>query len=141
MTGERPRADEHLTADACWSLLGTGGIGRLATVVTDRATGSVAPDIFPINYLVHDRSILFRTAPGSKLMELAEESAVAFEADGADGDEYWSVVLRGSAARMLVDDEIQSSGILELHTSHPSDKWNYLKITSDVITGIRFHRA
>lgn len=141
MTGERQSANEHLSPDECWSILGASGIGRLATVVTDLATGSVTPDIFPINYLVHERSILFRTAPGGKLMELAAASAVALEADGADGSEFWSVVMRGHAARMLVDDEIEASGILELHTSHPSDKWNYLQVTVDVITGIRFPRV
>ena len=144
MTGEGQSVDENLSPDECWSLLGTSGIGRLATVITDPATGAVTPDIYPINYLVHEGSIVFKSAPGSKLIEMAGHSAVALEADGArgaHGEEYWSVVVHGHAARMLVDEEIEASGILALLASHPSDKWNYLRITVDVITGIRFIRA
>lgn len=141
MTEERPLTDENLSPDECWKLLGDDGIGRLATVVVDPVTAVPAPDIFPINYLVHENSILFRSAPGTKLMELAAQSAVAFEADARHGRTHWSVVARGHASRMLFDEKIEASGIVELEATHLSEKWNYLQITVDVITGIRFRQA
>lgn len=141
MTDERHSADERLTPEECWKMLGDDGIGRLATVVVDPVTGSASPDIFPINYLVHEGKILFRSAPGSKLMDIAAQSAVAFEADGHRGRTHWSVVVRGQASRILFDEVIESSGILDLEATHPSEKWNYLQIEADVITGIRFRQA
>ena len=141
MTDARKPVDEQLTPDECWNLLGEGGVGRLATVVVDPVTDIPSPDIFPINYLVHENSIQFRSAPGRKLIELAAQSAVAFEADGHRGRTQWSVVLRGHANRMLIDAEIEQSGIVELEVIHPSVKWNYFQIDVDVITGIRFQQA
>ncbi len=141
MTDERQSTNEQLSPQECWKMLGDDGIGRLATVVVDPVTAEPAPDIFPINYLVHENSILFRSAPGTKLMELAAQSAVAFEADGHRGRKHWSVVARGHANRMLFDETIEASGIVDMHATHPSDKWNYLQITVDVITGIHFKQA
>ncbi len=54
----------RLTDDQCWALLERARFGRLAT----NALGVM--DITPINYLAWDRTILLRTAPGSKLLEL-----------------------------------------------------------------------
>ena len=52
---------ENLSFDDCWELLANDMVGRLAIVVDEH------PEIFPVNYAVHLRSIVFRTAPGSKL--------------------------------------------------------------------------
>ncbi|MEO8908449.1 MAG: pyridoxamine 5'-phosphate oxidase family protein, partial [Microbacteriaceae bacterium] len=91
---------QHLSSEECWSLLNGEGIGRLATAVVDPVTGAVKPDIFPIDYLVHGGAILFRSAPGSKLIDLTAQPAVAFQAGRRDGRRYWSVVVHGQAERM-----------------------------------------
>ena len=64
----------HLTDEDCWNRLGLQQLGRLVTHV-----GEVF-DIFPVNYVVDGRSIVFRTAEGSKLTELSINDAVLFEA-------------------------------------------------------------
>ena len=130
---------EELSVDDCWKLLETDGVGRLATAAVDRATGKVAPDIFPINFHVFENRILFRTAPGSKLIDLTTQPAVAFQTDGRRGHRHWSVVARGTARRMMFDSDIQESGILNLHSALPTEKWNYVRIEVEIITGIRFH--
>ncbi|MEO7007052.1 MAG: pyridoxamine 5'-phosphate oxidase family protein, partial [Terrimesophilobacter sp.] len=71
---------EDLSADECWRLLAAAPIGRLATAVADAATGELFLDIFPVNFLIHDGAIYFRTGPGSKLREIAANDSVAFEA-------------------------------------------------------------
>lgn len=129
---------EQLTPDECWSLLDGEGVGRLATAVVDAASGAVTPDIFPINYRVHEGAILFRSGPGSKLIDLTKQSAVAFQADGRRRRVHWSVVVHGHAERLGFDSEIEDSGIRELQATHPTDKWNYVRIEVDGITGIRF---
>jgi len=50
-----------LDESACWRLLRSTEVGRLAVALADR------PDIFPINFLVDQATIVFRTAEGSKL--------------------------------------------------------------------------
>lgn len=129
---------EELTDDECWRLLEVDGVGRLATAIVDKATGDVSPDIFPLNFHVFDRRILFRSAPGSKLIDLTSQPAVAFQTDGQHGSEHWSVVARGTARRMMFDSDIQESGVLNLHSTLPTEKWNYVRIEVETITGIRF---
>ncbi len=141
MAHESVSVVKELTDDECWKLLENDGVGRLATAVVDRATGSVAPDIFPINFHVFEQRILFRTAPGSKLIDLTTQPAVAFQTDGKHGHHHWSVVARGTARRMMFDSDIQESGILNLQSTLPTEKWNYVRIDVETITGIRFHDA
>ncbi len=74
----------------CLDLLRSQSIGRLAMLVDDRI------EIFPVNYAVDDRSVLFRTNDGRK-MRGACTSEVAFEVDSIEADAHagWSVVVHG----------------------------------------------
>ncbi|MCC6269890.1 MAG: pyridoxamine 5'-phosphate oxidase family protein [Microbacteriaceae bacterium] len=139
MADESVPVIEELTVDECWKLLENDGVGRLATAAIDRSTGDVSPDIFPINFHVFEQRILFRTAPGTKLIDLTTQPAVAFQTDGHHGREHWSVVARGTARRMMFDSDIVESGILDLQSTLPTEKWNYVRIEVETITGIRFH--
>ncbi len=119
---------------ACWAMLVSTEIGRLATSVDGK------PDIFPINFAVHDGTILFRSAPGSKLENLTSNPMVAFEADGVSTRWYWSVVVHGTAVRLHDADDIIRSGVMQLTSWDPTDKWNYLQITPSDITGRQIGR-
>lgn len=119
----------------CWDLLRTTSIGRLAT------GGSGPLEIFPINFVVDRESIVFRSAPGSKLMALTDQPLVAFESDGQNSGGYWSVVLRGPAQRLGMDEEIEASGALSLESVHPTEKNNYVRISPATITGRRFGKV
>ena len=125
---------EVLTEDECWALLQAGGLGRLATA----AKGMV--DVFPINFLVHDRTVLFRSGPGSKLVNLTAAPLVAFEADSFDGRWHSSVVIHGRATRLDNDDEILESGVNRLVSWSQTPKFNYVRITPTDITGRRVDR-
>ena len=125
---------EPLTDEECWSHLHSSGLGRLATA----AKGIV--DIFPVNYLVHDAAILFRSAPGTKLVNLTAAPLVAFEVDGFDGRWHWSVVVHGRAQRLGNDEDIVESGIMNLESWSRTPKFNYVRITPTDITGRRVDR-
>ncbi|MEO7006062.1 MAG: pyridoxamine 5'-phosphate oxidase family protein [Terrimesophilobacter sp.] len=140
MAAHSNREVEHLSGKECWRLLSTAPIGRLATAVVDAANGELFLDVFPVNFLVHEEAIYFRTGPGSKLMEITSNNRVAFEADHRSGSVNWSVVVHGRARRVMMDREIEESGVLELEADHPTDKWNYVCVTVDSITGSRFSR-
>ena len=129
-----PSADETLDEKTCWEQLHTSGLGRLAT----GAKGIV--DIFPVNYLVHEHTILFRSAPGTKLVNLTAAPLVAFEADGFDGRWHWSVVIHGRARRLDNDAEIAESGVMNLVPWSSTPKYNYVRIAPTDITGRRVDR-
>ena len=65
---------------------------------------------------------------------------VAFEVDHHDDDIAWSVILWGTAERLEFDDEIEHSGVLGLVSWTPDEKFNYVRITPDRVSGRRFRR-
>ena len=118
-----------------WERLRSTVMGRLAV----SAGGEL--DIFPVNYLVDDGTLLFRTAPGTKLIELTVHSAVAFEIDGFDEITAWSVVVKGTAARLEHQDEIDRADMLPLTPWIPTLKYRYVRITPTSVSGRSFHRG
>jgi uncharacterized protein len=127
-----------LDAEECWRLLADGSLGRFVTA----AGGQL--EIFPVNYLVHERGVYFASAPGTKLAALTVDTTVAFEADGEqrgalwERGTLWSVVIHGTARRLAADDEIEESGVLELDAWAPGGKHNYVRIEAHSITGRSF---
>lgn len=127
---------EHLTTTECWRLLESSSLGRLAVEGTDGV-----PDVFPVNFLVHSGSLYVRSAPGSKLMDIAAHSGVAFEIDGEDPLSHWSVVIKGSAQRLDSDAEIHESGVEKLASASPTAKHDFIRITPASVTGRRFRKG
>jgi len=122
-----------LDGAACWRLLDREGIGRLAVSTDD------GPDIFPLNYLSALGRLYFRSAPGTKILELTQHPRVAFEVDGRTMLAKWSVVVRGTARRLGSEPEILRAGVHGLHAWQPGEKFNYFEIQPEQITG-RFIR-
>ena len=124
---------EEIGTASCWTLIETHSLGRLAVQNADGR-----PDVFPLNYLVHDGNVFIRSAPGTKLRSIASHPDVALEIDGTDSGFHWSVVLRGEAKRMDTDSAIEASGILALESTSPTPKRNYVRVTPESVTGRRF---
>jgi nitroimidazol reductase NimA-like FMN-containing flavoprotein (pyridoxamine 5'-phosphate oxidase superfamily) len=127
----KPVTAEVLDETECWQLLAGESVGRIAVCT---ATGA---DIFVVNYLVTERAVFFRSAPGTKLALIAASPRVAFEADGRHHLHRWSVVVRGTAHRIDSDTTIEESGVLGLSTATTGDKWNYVRIEPGSVTGRR----
>ena len=128
-------AVEELDTVACWRLLAATDLGRIAVVVDDGV------DIYPINYLTGDHTLYFSSAPGTKMERITAQPRVAFEVDGTTDRRRWSVVVRGVAVRLESDQEIEESGVRSLHSLPPTDKWNYVRIDPETVTGRRFVSA
>ncbi len=81
---------EVLSLDECWALLAADEVGRLAIIRGD------TPVVTPINYVVDDGTIVFRTDPGTKFHQ-GPRSKVSFEIDGLDHvtQSGWSVIATG----------------------------------------------
>jgi len=121
-----------LNADESWNALLSASLGRLAVSV-----GGV-PDIFPVNFVAADRRLFFRTAEGTKLLELTINNRVAFETDGVGQDEAWSVVVKGTASIVDKQTEIDAADQLPLHPLIPTLKYIYVEITPTEMQGRRF---
>jgi nitroimidazol reductase NimA-like FMN-containing flavoprotein (pyridoxamine 5'-phosphate oxidase superfamily) len=130
-----PAGVRILDEGECWRLLAASKLGRFAVKVADGV------DVFPINYIAHNRELFFRSAPGSKLIDLTREPGVAFEIDGEHARHVWSVVVRGTAHRLASDHEIEESGIQSLETWHPSEKLNYVRIAPESVSGRSFAKS
>ncbi|MFN8075736.1 MAG: pyridoxamine 5'-phosphate oxidase family protein [Kineosporiaceae bacterium] len=127
-------AIEVLSDEECFSLLAEVEVGRLAVAVS----GEV--DIFPINFAVDGRSIVFRTAEGTKLVEVVLAGRVAFEIDGyhpAEG-QAWSVVVKGDAEIIDRYDDIYEAENLPLFPWNSAPKGRFVRIVPDEVTGRRF---
>ncbi|MCU1570495.1 MAG: pyridoxamine 5-phosphate oxidase-related FMN-bin ding protein [Naasia sp.] len=115
-------------------MLGRAAVGRLAVSVAG------VPDIFPVSFLVDRGTLLFRTSPGTKLLELTINKYVAVEIDGIDGDEAWSVVLRGIASRLERKAELAHADSLALSSWQPMSDFVYVCVAPMTVTGRRLRR-
>lgn len=123
-----------LTAAECWSRLNDHELGRLITRVGDLI------EVFPVNYVVDRENLVFRTAEGSKLLELTINDEVVFEVDDYTDTDAWSVIVRGSARRLETDDEVQHADSLGLTPWIPTLKHNYVSVVAHTVTGRAFPR-
>lgn len=126
---------EHLSTTECWRLLEQGKLGRLAVV-----SRAGAPDVFPVNYLVHNGTVIIRSAAGAKISALTARPGVAFEIDGDSAASRWSVVIRGHAGVLDVDADIDEAGQLKIASWHPTVKTVFIRVTPQTVTGRRFRR-
>ena len=123
-----------LTFDQCWELLAAANVGRLALVVDDH------PEIFPVNYVLYDRNIVFRTDAGRKLWGAMASRPGAFEIDGYDAQatEAWSVMARGETVLMTDPQETAKVDQLGLEPWQPGAKSHYIRLIPRALTGRRF---
>ena len=124
---------EIMGYDECLRRLGEDEIGRLAVI----APGG-APMIFPVNYVLDNKSIVFRTAAGTKL-DAGPRSRACFEVDCFDHDRRsgWSVVASGRLEEVTHYD----SATFERVSRLPVDPWadgekpHWMRLVADRFSG------
>ena len=128
---------EELPLEECWALLDSNAVGRLAVDIAGW------PDIFPINYVVDAKSIVFRTGAGTKLAGAVLNRHVAFEIDGYLPGERcaWSVVVKGNARQIESMNDRYRAEDLPLYPWVVSDKPDFVLIDPTEVTGRRFRVA
>jgi nitroimidazol reductase NimA-like FMN-containing flavoprotein (pyridoxamine 5'-phosphate oxidase superfamily) len=138
MTGDRAgrgRGIEVLGVDECLALLGSVPVGRVGITI------DALPAVLPVNFVVHDGAVVFRTVTGTKLDAATAGAVVAFEADdfvAAPTRTGWSVLVRGVAREITADDEVT------LARGLPLDSWawdgsadRFIRIEPTLVTGRR----
>jgi nitroimidazol reductase NimA-like FMN-containing flavoprotein (pyridoxamine 5'-phosphate oxidase superfamily) len=135
---------ETLSAEECESLLANHSFGRVAVWSGEH------PAVLPVLYRLLDGDVVFRTAPGDKLVAAVLGDEVVFEIDGIEPARRtgWSVNVVGRAEQVVDPREkerVQQLGIepwagdyrneyVRLHTRHVSGR----RIRSDtgaLVTG------
>ena len=137
MTGYTHDAPQILDADASWDLVEGTHVARLAVSVRGE------PDIYPVTVRAHERTLAFRTVPGTKLATLAINERVALEWDHVDDDGASSVVSRGTAPPLLPEHKVHPrlDGTVTLvpTVDVPTEEW--VVVEAHELTGRRFARA
>ena len=96
---------QELSTEECLSLVSSKNVGRLAYL------GTEGIEVLPLNYVVHDGTLLFRTSPHTSLGRRLRLDAAAFEVDEIDDytQSGWSVLIRGRVEPVDVDELPPSS--------------------------------
>jgi len=107
-------------------------VGCLAVLVDGR------PDILPVNAIVDHATIVFRTAPGTKLAA-ASRADVAYEVDGYDLHDGagWSVVVKGRGHVVRESQEWLSAASLPIFPWQEGRKSWFVRIEPQRVTGRR----
>jgi nitroimidazol reductase NimA-like FMN-containing flavoprotein (pyridoxamine 5'-phosphate oxidase superfamily) len=121
-----------LSESESWNLLASVPLGRLVTSVDEQ------PQVFPVNFAVQHRTVLFRTAQGTKLVDAVINNRVLFEADDHTAIEGWSVIVDGTAQILRAGEEIQEAEKAQLVTWTATVKEHYVRVLPSRVTGRRF---
>lgn len=121
-----------LSEDEALAKLAQGKLGRVVVNLSEDV------DIFPVNYVVHEGKVYFRSAEGTKLSWLTFNPQVIFEADSFTEEDAWSVIVKGEAEVLTRNDDIAKAEELELHPWVPTIKRNFVVITPKAVSGRQF---
>jgi hypothetical protein len=134
---------EALDETESLSLIAGGGVGRIGY------TSRFGPAVLPVNYDLHEQTIVFRTGLHSSMVEdlrtgIADaEYNVAFEIDHLQPvtQEGWSVLVQGAAHFVDSEDELASIAGLGVEAWAGGPKEQFIRIIPRRITGRRIRRT
>jgi nitroimidazol reductase NimA-like FMN-containing flavoprotein (pyridoxamine 5'-phosphate oxidase superfamily) len=129
-----------------WHIL---DLGECVSLLEQRHLGRVAfldgglPTILPVNYVLVDGRVVFRTDAGGKLAAALRGERIAFEIDGIDVSTRtgWSVLVRGQAERVSDPTELVRLRALPLVAWAPGAKPHYVRIGAAAVSGRRISAA
>ncbi len=125
---------EILDHEECMELLATVPVGRVAMI----DGGEIA--VLPVNHVVHEGRVCFRSAPGAKLDAGIMQHVATFQADHYDerNGTGWSVLIKGRADLVTDADELEqlrASGVRPW--SNPTFRTNWVAMQANSVTGRR----
>ncbi len=123
----------RLDEGECWRFLERHSLGRVAVVHFGD------PMVFPVNYALDGHSVVFRTAPGTKLAFAAQGRTAGFEVDEADElfESGTSVVVHGRLHRVIDREQVAWLDRLPLRTWAPGRRDHYVRVEPIRVTGRR----
>jgi uncharacterized protein len=129
----------ELARPECLRLLALTSFGRIAV------NGSWGPVIRPVNYVFDDpsKSVIFRTALGSKFHALLNSAKAVFEIDGADPSNRtgWSVIIQGATEEVTNHSELRRLETIGVDSWAPGLKAHWVRIRAYTVSGRRIVMA
>jgi uncharacterized protein len=125
---------EPIERAECEELLASVPFVRLG-MITKRG-----PSILPVNHVLVDGELFFRTEAGSKLAAAASEGLVAVETDGADLERHvgWSVLGHGTASIVTDHETVERLSSLDFTPwNAPDEKMFWVRVRFDDLEGRR----
>ena len=125
---------EVLDRAACLELMRTVGLGRVAWAADD---GRVVVE--PVNFVLDDEGVLFRTAEGDKLDAVRRGHAFSFETDEVEPALRvgWSVLVSGRAEVVSDADQRSSDPRLPSPWDRSAPKPYLVRIRAEQVSGRR----
>ena len=126
----------RLEEDECWRFLAKHWLGRVGLVHLGQ------PMVFPVGYVIDRGSVVFRTAPGTKLTLAGVGVPAVFEVDEASKlfETGTSVMVHGTLHEVTDRRERERLGWLPLRTWAPGDRDHFVRIEAHSVTGRRIGR-
>jgi nitroimidazol reductase NimA-like FMN-containing flavoprotein (pyridoxamine 5'-phosphate oxidase superfamily) len=127
---------EILDQAQCDALLGTQRVGRVGVF-------SGRPAVLPVIYALLDGDVVFRTAPGEKLIAAGLNRDVVFEIDAFDVTQCsgWSVNVLGTAEEILDANELARVNALDLQAWAGEFRDRVIRIRAQAVSGRRVQPA
>ena len=127
---------ELISAEQCQALLTSQQVGRVGVC-------SGRPGVFPVLYALLDGDVVFRTAPGEKLIAAVMHREVVFEIDAFDvaNRTGWSVNVLGTVEEIVHPDELARADALDLDPWAGELRDRYVRIRATELSGRRIRSA
>lgn len=130
---------EILDPGQCLQLLAQATIGRVGV------SHGALPVVLPVNFVLTEAGVVFRTRPGTKLDAAIDGAVVAFEADAFDSMFHagWSVVVTGVAQVRDLDQLPPRARLAPRWASpghDPEAAERFVVIPTDMVSGRRVGR-
>ncbi len=121
----------RMSADECWDFLARHQLGRVAIVQMGH------PMIFPVNYALDERSVVFRSSRGAKLTAGGIGQQAAFEVDEASPrfETGASVVVHGTILEVIDRSERTRLERLDIRPWASGARDHFLRVEMRWISG------
>src|SRR4051812_21845456 len=131
---------EIMPADECVQRLRDASVGRLGL------SAGALPIILPVNFAVHEASVVFCTEEGAKLSAARAGDVACLEIDDADAmsHEGWSVIVTGRLREITDPEELSAARRLPLAPWKPTAAPHHVALAMELLSGRRLnqlHRA
>jgi nitroimidazol reductase NimA-like FMN-containing flavoprotein (pyridoxamine 5'-phosphate oxidase superfamily) len=126
-----------LTRERCLELLAGESVGRVAV---DR---DGVPHVVPVNYVLADGWIVFRSGEGTKEHVAEMGRPLSFEVDRLDGSTRtgWCVLVSGRPELVTDPDDLEVIAHRELEVWAPGERAHTVRIQLDLVSGREIVRS
>lgn len=137
-----PSADQHglviLDDGECINLLASASVGRVGL------SSGALPVVLPVNFVLRDRTIVFRTEAGLKLDAARANSVACVEIDEFDAfrHEGWSVLATGRMSEIVDPEQLAAAALLPLQPWAARAAAHFVALPIELLSGRRIsHRV